>query len=514
MLIADEVGLGKTIQAGMLLRQAWLAGRAKRILVLAPKAVCRQWQIELREKFNLNWPIYDGRRLVRYPSPALQDANERDVGRDEWHKAPAVIVSSHLMRRSDRTRSLLDQAEPWDLIVVDEAHHARRRELGGSRRAQRPNAMLGLLQAISQRTQGLVLLTATPMQVHPVEVWDLLSLLGLPPEWTQERFLKFFEDLEESSPSHEALDRIAEMFQATEARYGMTGKRLAERATGLRSLGTGKVLRAMRSPSSIVRRQLEAPERLAAIAVARANTPIRRLVSRHTRRLLRAYRERGMVDASIADRNVEDRLVPMSAEERRVYEAVGTYISSTYNKAEARDRNAVGFVVTTYRRRLASSFHALRKTLRDRLDAFEDPERERSTDLDEDAFEDQIRAENWDAEDLAERERAVLQAEERGAIAEILERTRRLPPDSKLAALKGGTPEENRDIMERVLQGEQGPICDAVALNAGAALLIAGVERNLRLGVQHAKVLMDKGEPWRKLQELAEVSQEIGSRVS
>ena len=84
----------------------------------------------------------------------------------------------------------------------------------------------------------------------------------------------------------------------------------------------------------------------------------------------------------------------------------------------------------------------------------------------------------------------------------------------KLAALKGGTPEENRDIMERVLRGEQGPICDAVALNAGAAMLVAGVERNLRLGVQHAKVLMDRAEPWRKLQELAEVSQEIAGRVS
>ena len=54
LLIADEVGLGKTIQAGLLLRQAWLAGRARRILVLAPSAVCKQWQIELREKFNLN----------------------------------------------------------------------------------------------------------------------------------------------------------------------------------------------------------------------------------------------------------------------------------------------------------------------------------------------------------------------------------------------------------------------------------------------------------------------------
>ena len=67
LLVADEVGLGKTIQAGMLLRQAWLSGRAKRILILAPKAVLGQWQIELREKFNLDWPIYDGRKLVRYP---------------------------------------------------------------------------------------------------------------------------------------------------------------------------------------------------------------------------------------------------------------------------------------------------------------------------------------------------------------------------------------------------------------------------------------------------------------
>ena len=57
LLIADEVGLGKTIQAGMLLRQAWLAGKAKRILILAPKAVLPQWQLELREKFNLDWPI-------------------------------------------------------------------------------------------------------------------------------------------------------------------------------------------------------------------------------------------------------------------------------------------------------------------------------------------------------------------------------------------------------------------------------------------------------------------------
>ena len=126
LLIADEVGLGKTIEAGMLLRQAWLSGRAKRILVLAPKAVLSQWQIELREKFNLNWPIYDGRKLVRYPSPALRGAHERVVDRDRWHEEPVVIASSHLMRRSERAAALLADTAPWDLVVLDEAHHARR----------------------------------------------------------------------------------------------------------------------------------------------------------------------------------------------------------------------------------------------------------------------------------------------------------------------------------------------------------------------------------------------------
>ena len=62
-----------------MLRQAWRAGRAKRVLILAPKAVLKQWQVELREKFNLNWPIYDGRKLVWYPSPAWRGHNERST---------------------------------------------------------------------------------------------------------------------------------------------------------------------------------------------------------------------------------------------------------------------------------------------------------------------------------------------------------------------------------------------------------------------------------------------------
>ena len=250
LLIADEVGLGKTIQAGMLLRQAWLAGRAKRILVMAPKGVLRQWQIELREKFNLNWPIYDGRKLTWYPSPALEGQHEREVDRSTWHEEPIVLASSHMMRRRDRARTLLEEAEPWDLIILDEAHHARRRGAGAQKDGG-PNALLRLMRELKHRTQGLVLLTATPMQVHPIEVWDLLDLLGLPQEWTGQAFLQFFTDLNHPNPSAEAMERISRLFRAVERAHGAITTQAVERLTQLSRLETRKVMRALRHESDI-----------------------------------------------------------------------------------------------------------------------------------------------------------------------------------------------------------------------------------------------------------------------
>ncbi len=355
LLIADEVGLGKTIQAGLLLRQAWLSGRAQRILVLAPKAVLGQWQIELREKFNLHWPIYDGRHLVRYPSPAWRGRHRTEADRQRWHEEPAVIASSHLMRRRERAKGLLEDAAPWDLVILDEAHHARRRAAGAAQEGG-PNALLRLMRGLAGRARGLVLLTATPMQVHPVEVWDLLHLLGLPPEWSADAFLRFFEDLEQPSPSSRALDRMAGLFRAVERSWGEVATEDAQRLTALSRFKANKVLRALRDPASIPRRQLETEERRAALRIVQAHTPIRRLISRHTRALLRRYFKAGTLTTPIAERSVDDRFIDMSGEERALYDAVEEYIASTWNQAGAAERTAVGFVMTIYRRRLASSF--------------------------------------------------------------------------------------------------------------------------------------------------------------
>ena len=456
LLIADEVGLGKTIQAGLLLRQAWLAGRAKRILILAPKAVLRQWQIELREKFNLNWPIYDGRQLVWYRSPALRGGERRPVKPDAWHSEPVVIASSHLMRRRDRAQVLLDDAPPWDLVVLDEAHHARRRAAGSAQEGG-PNALLRLMQGLKDRAAGLLLLTATPLQVHPIEVWDLLNLLGLPGDWSGPAFLRFFEDVAEPSPSTDAVERMARLFRAAESEFGEMATADVLRITKLSPLRANRVLRALRDSASIPRRQLETRERRAALAIMRSHTPVRHLVSRHTRELLRRYHEKGLLATPIAERRVEDRFVEMTVGERALYDAVEDYIATTYNKAAADERTAVGFVMTIYRRRLASSFRALRTTLERHLGAVasagdspvgtgaSDPPAVLFASLDEDVSDDEMSDEARDVDEVTALEQRALAFEEAADIRGLLDGIGRLPTDGKVQELKRVIHELRRD---------------------------------------------------------------------
>ena len=87
LLIADEVGLGKTVQAGLLLRQAWLAGRARRILILVPRPYARSGRSSCAKSSISTWPIYDGQKLilVGFAGDPQPPASIR-VGRDAWHQ--------------------------------------------------------------------------------------------------------------------------------------------------------------------------------------------------------------------------------------------------------------------------------------------------------------------------------------------------------------------------------------------------------------------------------------------
>ena len=441
LLIADEVGLGKTIQAGMALRQAWLSGRARRILILVPAAVTRQWQIELYEKFNLNWPVYAGGKLCWYSPSAERPPRTRAVGPDRWHFEDAVIASSHLMRRRERRDAILEDARKWDLVVLDEAHHARRRGAGGPG-DRGPNELLRLMRGVRDRglADGLILLTATPMQVHPVEFWDLLDLLRLPPEWSADAFVEFFELSQRPDATAKAFEEMARLFRAEERAGGLRTGPEDRSLSSLSLLGAKKVLSALRDPSTIPRKMLGSAERSAALRLMRARTPVRRLLSRHTRALLRRYHDEGLLDAPIAERKVEDRFVEMTEGERGLYEAVEDYISRTYGQATGTQRTAVGFIMTVYRRRLASSCRALASTLRRRLESAErgaaaEAASRWNEDLPDDELADDVVAMGA-PEDVAQAADEALRLEEVDDIRRLTARAERLPPDSKLGELK------------------------------------------------------------------------------
>ena len=355
LLIADEVGLGKTIQAGLLLRQALLAGRISHALIMAPKAVLGQWQAELSEKFNIQAPIYDDNRL-RWP-----DGRAEAVSR--WQDQGIVLASSQLMRLYP------DQAlaGDWDLVILDEAHHARRkgRRPGGPIRNE-PNRLLRLMRKLAPQTRGLLLLTATPMQVDPLELWDLLSLLGLPEEWHEQAFLDFFGLVRQPAPTDEALEKAAALFRSAVAAYGpMPQERLAR--LGFGKIAARRIIGDLTSQAAVPRKRFSHKTRLDAMRIMAAHTPVAALVSRHTRELLREYRRKGRHNLNLAEREVSDLLVPMLGPERAIYEAVEDYIVSTWNGTPEASRQATGFVLSVYRRRLASSFAALAATLTNRL---------------------------------------------------------------------------------------------------------------------------------------------------
>lgn len=179
---------------------------------------------------------------------------------------------------------------------------------------------------------------------------------------------------------------------------------------------------------------LQAGERRYALALMKFYSPTRVLISRHTRELLRRYHQAGKLAARIATRKVTDFLVTLSPAERELYEAVEDYISSTYDNASQNERTAVGFVMTIYRRRLASSFYALEQTLQKRLDMLE--QREPVTQLSfEDIPDDDMEDDVLDSDEAEKLEKKSLRFEEAQAIKQLLKRTRSLPVDTKVQSL-------------------------------------------------------------------------------
>ena len=279
-LLCDEVGLGKTIEAGLTLSRLGLTDELETGLLLVPASLTVQWQEEMWEKFNLNTYRYERGSNYEYAfidafgrehappgaseldlrgqereqawveSPIWRFLHEQQEGSD--NTGPAIVIMSwHTARLRDRW----DQVAPkdggqtrtrddvpascrgrqtsnrdgvWDAVIVDEAHNGRK----GS-------SFYSMLERLRDHTQAYYLLTATPMQLHAGELYDLMSLLDLPGEWdNQDEFVEFFETrraLTKALDKELAGNRTADD-ESWSAQATLTESRYQDRLPGERSL--------------------------------------------------------------------------------------------------------------------------------------------------------------------------------------------------------------------------------------------------------------------------------------
>ena len=176
-LLADQVGLGKTLQLAMSAKLMALYGD-KPVLIIVPKTLVWQWQDEMKTLLDMPSAVWTG--------SGWQDENGYFYQADSVRsilKCPrrVGIISQGLVSRRTEAADLLTQKE-FECVILDEAHRARRRNptKDPNKHKADPNYLLQFLNAITFKTKSLLLATATPVQIHPIEAFDLINALSLP----------------------------------------------------------------------------------------------------------------------------------------------------------------------------------------------------------------------------------------------------------------------------------------------------------------------------------------------
>ncbi|MEW8505839.1 MAG: RNA polymerase-associated protein RapA [Candidatus Thiodiazotropha sp.] len=161
VLLADEVGLGKTIEACLILHHQLMTGRSSRALILVPDPLVHQWLVELLRRFNLRFRIFDEETCQ-----AIQDSGQGD---NPFHAEQLVLCSLDLFHHNAQRLSQALEGG-WDMLIVDEAHHL-------TWSAENPSAEYLLVEALALKTPGVLLLTATPEQLGQAGHFARLRLL-------------------------------------------------------------------------------------------------------------------------------------------------------------------------------------------------------------------------------------------------------------------------------------------------------------------------------------------------
>jgi ERCC4-related helicase len=331
-LLCDEVGLGKTIEAAMVIKELKARKQASRILILVPSSLQLQWQFELKTKFNEVFSIFN-RDVIRFL---------KNQGEDHpWTSSDQIIVSHSWAAFDEKRRDEIASLD-WDLIIVDEAHHAREQRHGS--RITRTNLyrlVRDLVARPEQNRRAALFLTATPMQLQRHELYSLVEMLDPILFASEEDFVAHIEDLSGLSQLADTLrtngvpDDVAELEETAEKISLYTGMTIDEANSELEE---GDV-------HSLVR-QLEAAHRLSEVLIRNRRAVVGGFQPRH------AYRWK----------------VTPTDLEQDIYRSLQQVLKEGYALAESTNRNAIGFLMSSFQRLATSSNRALLASLKKRRD--------------------------------------------------------------------------------------------------------------------------------------------------
>ena len=326
MILADEVGLGKTIEAGLIIKELRARKVLERVLIVCPANLQAQWQQELRSKFNEDFEILD--------SAALKYLGQG--GTNPWLARSNVICSLPMAANPKRAEKIIEA--DWDLVVFDEAHRVRRWRQ--SVKSVKVTQAYRLADELKDLVSGLLLLTATPMQLHPFELYSLIELVepGLYPTFDA------YEASGERLPDLNDMMRTLKGWEALPERD--KSKAVDRHAVLLADLGATQTSLDDRTSRDVTMNELAERHPLAQVLVRNRKAEI----------------------GGFTRREAHTVPVTLSVEEAELYKDVTEYIRHGFNRARAQKQLAVGFVMVGYQKMLTSSSYAVRQSLRRRAD--------------------------------------------------------------------------------------------------------------------------------------------------
>ncbi|MFC6799522.1 helicase-related protein [Haladaptatus sp. DYSN1] len=362
VLLADEVGLGKTLEAGAILTYLLEFADVDKATILAPANLLKQWQEELKLHFGLDFWRWDSTQ-TEYISPTGKIWNQPLGGNPVGPAAPSrVLISAQLARGTRQQGHIYEDAEQFpDVMLVDEAHAARvRPTLDG---LYRPTRLWRLLDDVSQEVAHLVFMTATPLQTNLYEYHSLLRLLGLPELW---------DDSEVYKRSLEILSGGENAKSLQNARWIL---RLLEAVVNDMEYTPDNISPTQRKLLEMAKHSGESPSLDAINEVMKDwSSAFNLLVKLHPAHLLTLRNNRSsLVELGyrFPERRFESPALDIPLEVNRFYDGLHEYLREAYGSVEeAADPNreiSLGFTKSSYHQRTASSLNSAICSLENRL---------------------------------------------------------------------------------------------------------------------------------------------------